>query len=609
MNRHKHSGEAQAVILAAGYGRRMRPLTNHVHKTLLKIGSKTVIQMIIDSLLLFGIDRITIVTGYREGELKAYLAGTYPSLHITYIYNERYEQTNNIYSMALALDSLPLDRDIVLIESDLIYDPAVLKRLLDSPHENVALVDRWRPGMDGTVVAVNADDQAITSIIPPHLQGSGFNFSDKFKTLNIYRFSRDFCSRILKRILSYYAKAINDNCYYELILGILIYMNDVRIYAEVLDGEKWTEIDDPNDLDIARFVFDQSAERELLDSSFGGYWRYDILDFRFIRNMHFPTGAILSELKNNLAGLLFNYGSRQGILNRKLATFLLLDNADRVNALNGLSQVFPLLRDYLAGKRILIPEPSFGEYSRLFPDSATYSDRVGFRTSEILEKLDGCDAVVFVNPNNPTGSQLPTEWIYELAASHPETLVIVDESFIAFSGQDGVMPLLEAKSLGNVLVLTSLSKILGVPGLRLGYTYSANGQFNDYLRARIPIWNMNSMAEYFLEVILKHREALKRSIALTVEDRRRFESQLRKLPLVNVVHPSGGNYLLVSLDCEPARMNQIVDELLLKHRVYIKDTSAKLNLPGSHVRVAVRTAEENRRFVQCFRKAVVALEQ
>jgi len=609
MNEQRHNSEAQAVILAAGYGRRMRPLTNHVHKTLLKVGSKTVLQMIIDSLLVFGIDRIAIVTGYREDELKAYLARTYPSLHVTCIYNERYEQTNNIYSMALALDSLSLDRDIILIESDLIYDPAVLERLLKSPHENVALVDRWRPGMDGTVVAVNGDNQMITSIIPPHLQGAGFDFSDKFKTLNIYRFSRDFCSGTLKRVLSYYARTINDNCYYELILGILIYMNDVRIHAEVLSGEKWTEIDDPNDLDIARFTFDESAEKELLDGSFGGYWRYDILDFRFIRNMHFPTGAILSELKNNLAALLFNYGSRQSILNRKLATYLLLDSADRVNALNGLSQIFPLLRDFVAGKRVLIPEPSFGEYARLFPDAAIYSDCIGFDTNEILEKVDGSDAVVFVNPNNPTGSQLPTAWIYEFAASHPRAFVIVDESFIGFSGQDGIMPMLEEKSLDNVLLLTSLSKILGVPGLRLGYTYSANHAFNEYLRGRIPIWNMNSMAEFFLEVILKHREALRRSIAATIEDRKKFESQLRKLPLVKAVYPSGGNYILVSLDCEATRMDRISAELLSEHRIYIKDTSEKIKLPGSHVRVAVRTAEENRKFASCFRKAVAGSAQ
>lgn len=608
MNRQPNDTNAQAIILAAGFGRRMRPLSNHLHKTLLKIGERTVIQMIIDSLLNFGIDRITIVTGYRENELRGYLSDTYTSIRFNYIYNERYEQTNNIYSMALALESVPLDRDIVLIESDLIYEPAVIGRLLSSKGRNIALVDRWKPGMDGTVVAIDPDERAITSIIPPHLQGAGFDFSDKYKTLNIYRFTKEFCNNILKRILSYYAKAINDNCYYELILGILIYMNDVKIYAEVLAGEKWTEIDDPNDLDIARFMFDARAERELLDTSFGGYWRYDITDFRFIRNMYFPTGAVISELKNNLPGLLHNYGSRQKLLDRKLATFLLLDSAERVTALNGLSQAFPILGDFLGGKRILIPAPTFGEYHRLFPQAETYADCIGIDIEGLANRLDSFDVVVIVNPNNPTGSVLPTSWIYENAASRPHTTFVVDESFVDFTGQAGLMSLLEAKPLSNVILLMSLSKILGVPGLRLGYTYSADSTFNEYLRARVPIWNMNSMAEFFLEVILKHREALKRSIAQTISDRQKFETQLRKLPMVTRVYPSGGNYILVSLDCDPAKLNRLIEVLLQQHRIYIKDTSEKLDLPGSHVRLAVRTTDENRRFVSCFKQAVAAVE-
>lgn len=558
--------------------------------------------MIIDSLIISDITDITIVTGYREAELKKYLSDTYPSLHINYVYNPRYDETNNIYSMSLALENLRIDRDIILIESDLIFDRAVMDRLINSRYENVALVDRWRPGMDGTVVAINDASNLIANIIPPHLQGSGFTFADKYKTLNIYRFSKDFCNQTLRKLLSYYAKAINDNCYYELILGILIYMNDVKIYAEVLDGEKWTEIDDPNDLDIARFVFDSSCKRELLDSSFGGYWRYDILDFRFIRNMYFPTGAIISELRNNLPALIYNYGSTQAILNRKLATFLLLDKEDRVNALNGLSQIYPILEQYLADKEALIPEPSFGEYAKILPRAMTYCDRVGFEAAEIVEKVKSAEVIVIVNPNNPTGSLLPTEWVYELAASHPETLVIVDESFISFSGQPGIMPLLEAKPLNNVVLLTSLSKTLGVPGMRLGYTYSASAAFNDYVRTRIPIWNMNSIAENFLELILKHRDALAKSILRTIENRKTFESQLRKLPVVKTVYPSGGNYLLVSLGCDVGKTNQMIDQLLSKHRIYIKDMSDRFKGPGSHIRLAVRTAEDNKKFIQCFRQ-------
>ncbi|MEM7538505.1 MAG: phosphocholine cytidylyltransferase family protein, partial [Chloroflexota bacterium] len=253
----------KVIILAAGYGNRMRPLTNTTHKTLLEIGGRTVIQWIIDPLLANDITDITIVTGYMADTLQAYLSETYSTLTIQYIHNERYAQTNNIYSMALALEQITIDSDIILIECDLIFDETLIERLLTSSHENVALVDRYQSGMDGTVVQVS--DGIITNVIPPHLQDPDFNFNDKYKTVNIYRFSQEFCANIFKKLLVYYAKTFDSNIYYELILGILIYLQREVIHAEILDGERWTEIDDPNDLNVARFMFDKSSRKKMLD--------------------------------------------------------------------------------------------------------------------------------------------------------------------------------------------------------------------------------------------------------------------------------------------------------------------------------------------------------
>ena len=152
-----------------------------------------------------------------------------------------------------------IDDDILLIESDLLYEPAVLRLALDSPHPNLALVDRYRSGMDGTVLAL--DGERVASVIPPHLQGAQFDFSDKFKTLNIYRFSREFCRSDFRKILTYYASTIDDNCYYELILGILIYMKRGEIHAASVEGLRWAEVDDPNDLRIAEFMFEPTRQR------------------------------------------------------------------------------------------------------------------------------------------------------------------------------------------------------------------------------------------------------------------------------------------------------------------------------------------------------------
>src|SRR5919202_6520976 len=99
----------KAIILAAGYGKRMRPLTYSTHKTMLKIGDRTVIEWIIDALLEVGITDLTVVTGYRASDLNAHLDRLYPDLAIRYIHNDRYGQTNNIYSMALAMETITID--------------------------------------------------------------------------------------------------------------------------------------------------------------------------------------------------------------------------------------------------------------------------------------------------------------------------------------------------------------------------------------------------------------------------------------------------------------------------------------------------------------------
>ncbi|HMA64081.1 MAG TPA: sugar phosphate nucleotidyltransferase, partial [Chitinispirillaceae bacterium] len=134
----------KAIILAAGFGNRMRPLTDNCHKTMLQVAGKTIIGRIIDGLLENKVRDIVVVTGYRADELTAYLKSTYTDITFTFIHNAKYMETNNIYSMALAFEQIAIDSDIILIESDLLYRPEVITRLINSEFSNVALVDKYR---------------------------------------------------------------------------------------------------------------------------------------------------------------------------------------------------------------------------------------------------------------------------------------------------------------------------------------------------------------------------------------------------------------------------------------------------------------------------------
>jgi histidinol-phosphate/aromatic aminotransferase/cobyric acid decarboxylase-like protein/choline kinase len=588
----------KAIVLAAGIGKRMRPLTDTTHKTLLEVGGRTVIQWIFDALLANGVDDVVVVTGYRDQQLREHLDASYPNLKVAYVHNDRYAQTNNIYSMALALEKIEIDSDILLIECDLIFEPGVIRRLLASPHKNVALVDLYRPGMDGTVVEVV--DGLITEVIVPKRQGAGFQFAGKFKTLNIYRFSREFCAGPFKKLLDYYVAVINENDYYEIVLGILIYLHQDAIHAEILEGERWAEIDDPNDIGVARYVFDASGRKAALDESFGGYWNFDVLDFCFLRNMYFPNGAVFSELRNSLPALACNYGSAQRILNAKLATFLLCDAAN-VTALNGASQVYPILETYFRGVRAAMPDPVFGEYVRCFPGARRYPDQRGTSMNEVAAQTGDCDLVVFVNPNNPTGTYRPSQAIHDFAASAPGRTVICDESFIEFSGEPSLVSLLEREPLDNVIVVKSLSKTLGIPGIRLGYVYTTHSKFRGALERSLPVWNLNSIAEHFLEVILKHRQAIEESYKQTRRDREEFACELSKLDRLKTVWPSGGNFLLVELRCSREQCAGLVEAMLVERGIYLKDVSARFQSGRGYLRLAVRLPEENMRLVEALK--------
>lgn len=577
----------------------MLPLTVGRHKAMLKVGDRTIIDRIIGGLLENGIDDVLMVTGYRAEELEHYVVEAFPRVRFTFVRNGEYETTNNIHSLALAFDELDIDSDVLLLECDLVFDPHVLRQLVRCEHDNVALVDSYRAGMDGTVVALS-ETGVISEVILGASQGPNFFFGDKFKTLNLYKFSATFCRETFGPLLAYYTRTVDRNCYYELILGILVHMQHAEIRGEVVESGSWAEVDDPIDLDTAEFVFDIDRRRSKLESSWGGYWRTPVTDFAFIRNMHFPPDSMLSQLKSFLGDLIGNYGSSQQRLNEKLAYFLMCC-PENVHFLNGASQFFPILASHFAPGDVLVPEPTFGEFTRVFPGADSYADRGALTADSVLDRLeDRHRLVVVVTPNNPTGSTLDSHELRRLIRATADRTLLIDESFVEFSGEPSNIPWLDRAGHPHVLVLKSLSKTLGVPGLRVGLLHTTDARWRSRIADAVPIWNVNSVAEHFVELLLKYRPELERSIARTVRERAEFASKLASLDIVDTVYPSGANFLLVRLYATRAESCSLVDWLLRHRDVYVKDVSSKFVEGGTFWRLAIRTTEENAMFCSAF---------
>ena len=208
----------QAVILAAGMGKRLKELTQENTKCMVKVNGVTLIDRMLHQIEKQNLSRIVIVVGYQGKKLIDYIGTLNIRTPIVFVENPIYDKTNNIYSLALAKDYL-IKEDTILLESDLIFEDSVLDVLLSDPRDTLALVDKYESWMDGTCVKISADDK-IEAFVP----GKNFKFKeikDYYKTVNLYKFSQHFSEKYYVPFLAAYQSALGENEYYEQVLRVL----------------------------------------------------------------------------------------------------------------------------------------------------------------------------------------------------------------------------------------------------------------------------------------------------------------------------------------------------------------------------------------------------
>jgi choline kinase len=241
----------QAVILAAGQGKRLRPLTDSLPKCLVPVNGKPILQYQLECLERCDIDHCVIVVGYRDDQLRHYFGPKFRNVHITYIYNKLFEQTNNIVSLWLACQEL--DDDVLLLEGDLLFEEDLLRDLTKSPYPDVAVVAEFQPSMNGTIIL--ADNGVATSMILKSEQGSDFDYRDALKTVNLYSLSQYTMHQRILPVLDRYVTSQLTDQYYEVVLAQLIAQGDWRLDVLLTKNRLWAEIDTQEDLQQAERLF------------------------------------------------------------------------------------------------------------------------------------------------------------------------------------------------------------------------------------------------------------------------------------------------------------------------------------------------------------------
>jgi histidinol-phosphate/aromatic aminotransferase/cobyric acid decarboxylase-like protein len=357
-------------------------------------------------------------------------------------------------------------------------------------------------------------------------------------------------------------------------------------------------------LDASKHLFHETSHSPSLTDLVGYEKSKDIIDFCFISNPYYPTPEMLAELQANLPNLLKSYPSSNPILSQNYLAELFQLKPENLIVGNGATELIVAMNATLID-RIAVPVPTFGEYIeklRQQRDAELY-----FLKPEDNYRLDlddyigwvrsrGLTSLLIINPGNPTGQLLSLDSMFEfLKRARDMELIVVDESFIDFASEAVPSLLPVARQFSNLLLVRSMSKHCGVPGLRLGYCYSENLYVLNRMRRFIPTWNVNSLAQYFLSMLASTDADYHASRKRLINDVRWLYDRLIEIPGITV-YPTGANFVLFKINGRMTAL-ELQTRLLKEHRMYVRDCSNKVGMDKYHIRVASQGQEKDAQLI------------
>jgi len=336
-----------------------------------------------------------------------------------------------------------------------------------------------------------------------------------------------------------------------------------------------------------------------------------MLGYCYLVNPYFNRSAIIKEIQDFFPVLVSEYPSGMSV-NSALASECWDVKKEYIVVGNGAAELIKALIENLNGK-VGIVRPTFEEYpNRMLEDQVVtfvpQNDMFRYDADDMIAYFSEhkVDTLILINPDNPSGNFIPVEGIHKLAqwCEGNNIFFILDESFVDFSVGYESNTFLSNEILEkyhHMAVMKSISKSYGVPGLRLGILCSADTELIARLKKLVSIWNINSFAEFFMQIYPKYREDYKHACNQFIQARKDFEIELKKIPFLRVM-PSQANYFFLEV-LPPYKPLELCSILLERYNILASACSAKKGIESNrYMRIAVRNHSDNNKFITALKE-------
>ncbi len=347
---------------------------------------------------------------------------------------------------------------------------------------------------------------------------------------------------------------------------------------------------------------------------YGGFWVYpDMLDYCYLVNPYFNRSKIIDEMEANFRTLVSEYPAGMNV-NSMLASECWNIKQEYIIPGNGAAELIKALMENLEGT-VGVVRPTFEEYPNRMADERVVTfvpenDEFRYGADDLIDFFgeNHVDNLLLINPDNPSGNFISLDGIKKLAEWTKTNGIkfILDESFVDFSVGYEKNTCLHNELLEvypHMCVMKSISKSYGVPGLRLGILCSANTELIAKMKKQVSIWNINSFAEFFMQIYPKYKDDYRRACDQFIQAREDFEKELNEIPFIKVM-PSQANYFFLEV-LPPYKPKELCAILLKDYNILASACLAKKGIEKNrYMRIAVRNHGDNERFTKALKSLV-----